>query len=334
MVVKAVAQNQNVQLADSRVPNGNCLPENSQLHDLSGLRFPDPQISLLERLTKLQSKQIEYINSPEFADRKMANIIKSEMPGAYEYRMQQVLEGGDRLNEVSFICASPVLTRAQEFHLFRQMNYYKYLACRRLEKLNPAKVKEGDIVKVEEDLRKSEEVRNQILMANVKLILSRVGKVCSQGQENYLNQVSDGKISLLRAIDKFEFTRLNKFSGYATAAIINNMKRAFHEGLLKAEREKSLPEVFWDSIDHPETLPDSVDETDQLKGLVSSLLEKLRPAERRIVELRYLHHSGKSPTLERIGETVGLTKERVRQILAKALATLSVLGGEKLAQYL
>lgn len=85
------------------------------------------------------------------------------------------------------------------------------------------------------------------------------------------------------------------------------------------------------------SMPPPVDTVSQhlLKDLISDVLETLTERERRVIELRYGLDSGEVRTLDEVGEAIGVTRERVRQIEAKALHKLRHPGrSSKLKDYL
>ena len=85
------------------------------------------------------------------------------------------------------------------------------------------------------------------------------------------------------------------------------------------------------------SVPPPVDTVSQhlLKDLISDVLETLTERERRVIELRYGLDSGEVRTLDEVGEAIGVTRERVRQIEAKALHKLRHPGrSSKLKDYL
>ena len=66
--------------------------------------------------------------------------------------------------------------------------------------------------------------KNQIIRANLRLVVS-IAKRHVGPAENFFELVSDGNVSLMRAAEKFDFSRGNKFSTYATWAIMKNYAR-------------------------------------------------------------------------------------------------------------
>ena len=72
----------------------------------------------------------------------------------------------------------------------------------------------------EESLR----TKNQIVQANLRLVVS-IAKRHVTASEDFFGLVSDGNMSLIRAVEKFDYSRGNKFSTYASWAIMKNFAR-------------------------------------------------------------------------------------------------------------
>jgi len=70
----------------------------------------------------------------------------------------------------------PLLTREQEAHLFRKMNFLKHQAARLRSAINPTKAKAADLDRVEALLGAALAVKNQIIRANLRLVVSLVKK--------------------------------------------------------------------------------------------------------------------------------------------------------------
>ncbi len=118
----------------------------------------------------------------------------------------------------------PLLSRNQEAHLFRKMNFLKYKACKLREKLDAGQPKSTLMDQIEELYEEAVATKNQIIRANLRLVVSiakrHVGPV-----ENFFELVSDGNMSLMRAVEKFDYARGFKFSTYASWAIMKNFAR-------------------------------------------------------------------------------------------------------------
>jgi RNA polymerase primary sigma factor len=212
-----------------------------------------------------------------------------------------------------------LLTREQEAHLFRKMNYLKYRASRlRATIVDPGRAKESDLDEIERRLEEALAVKNQIIRANLRLVVSIAKKYLGPTQ-NFFELVSDGNMSLIRAVEKFDFARGNKFSTYATWAIIRNFTRSIPEEQHHRDRFLSGHEEFFEAAaDHRSDEHEHESEHKQAQMTVRGLLEQLDARERRIITSRFGLGGALEMTLEQLGHELGITKERVRQLEARA----------------
>ena len=118
----------------------------------------------------------------------------------------------------------PLLTREQEAHLFRKMNYLKYKARRLRDALDVSRPKSRLMKQIENLYDEAAAIKNQIISANLRLVVS-IAKRYVGPAADFFDLVSDGNISLMRAAEKFDVSRGNRFSTYATWAIMKNFAR-------------------------------------------------------------------------------------------------------------
>ena len=146
------------------------------------------------------------------------------------------------------------------------------------------------------------------------------------GDIDFAEIVSEGNMALLRAIDKFNVERGFKFSTYACRAIL----KAFSRTALKSNRHKTrFPVEFepdFEKSDWADRRRDQVEEdcVDELKQIVDRNLAELSNIEQTVIRRRFnWEQEEESPlTLEEVGQIIGVTKERVRQIQNKALTKI------------
>ena len=129
----------------------------------------------------------------------------------------------------------PLLGREQEAHLFRKMNYLKFAANRLRERLDPARARTADLDEIERLQEDALAVKNQIIRANLRLVVS-IAKRHVGPSNNFFELVSDGNMSLIRAVEKFDYARGNKFSTYASWAIMKNFARTIPEENYRRDR--------------------------------------------------------------------------------------------------
>ena len=143
--------------------------------------------------------------------------------------------------------------------------------------------------------------------------------------------MSDGNVSLLRAVEKFDFSRGNKFSTYASWAIMKNFARSIPEEQHRRERYVTGNQELFESTQDGRTDEyEVVASAEQATYKVNRLLEYLDPRERQIIRLRAGLDSGaEGMTLEKIGQQLGITKERVRQLNVRAMKKLRTLAEDQ-----
>jgi RNA polymerase primary sigma factor len=104
----------------------------------------------------------------------------------------------------------PVLNRQQERRLFRKMNYLKYLAVKLRESLEPLRARASDLDEIERLEAEALAVKNQIVRANLRLLVS-IAKKYVTPFNNLFELISDGNLCLIRAVERFNFERGFRF---------------------------------------------------------------------------------------------------------------------------
>ena len=165
--------------------------------------------------------------------------------------------------------------------------------------------------------------KNQIIRANLRLVVSIAKRYVGRAGD-FFELVSDGNMSLIRAVEKFDFSRGNRFSTYASWAIMKNFARTIPSAFRHRDRFcTSCPELFSTVED---VRPDYYEqESAQIyrESCVERLLDRLDQRERQIVTSRYGLTRGQEPlTLKQVGTAMGVTKERIRQIQCRAMSKL------------
>jgi RNA polymerase sigma factor (sigma-70 family) len=174
--------------------------------------------------------------------------------------------------------------------------------------------------------RKAEQYRDQIAQTNLALVLA-MAKRTRMNEVDFADLVSEGNMALLRSVDKFDVSRGFKFSTYACRAILKAFSRS---GMKHSQYRQFFPTDFDPALERSDHQRRRFDEhesdcADEVMRIVHANRAELSDVERQVISHRFAlnreQHS--SPlTLEQVGQIVGLTKERVRQIQNKALSKI------------
>ncbi|MCS6850932.1 MAG: sigma-70 family RNA polymerase sigma factor [Gemmataceae bacterium] len=288
------------------------------------------------RAQQLLSQPLEYIYHPSFDDPAMEADILAPMPHAEEYEQQarQMRVPKDAPPEMAALYQMPLLSKEQEQHLFRQMNFLKYRASLLRQALDPAKARAQDIKEIEELQEKAAAVKDLLIRANMRLVVSIAKRHASQA-DNLWELISDGNMSLLRAVEKFDFSRGYKFSTYASWAIMKNFARSIPEAKMRRDRYLTGNEEFFETApDNRSNEQEIVQTQEQNKHRVNRLLEYLEPREREIIRLRAGLDSDSEMTLEEIGKRFGFTKERARQLSTRIMNKLRTIARERFQEWM
>ena len=283
---------------------------------------------LLERILKIE---IEFIESDEFESMLNAQI----RPGVFETvpvnpspRVQEEVEA-ENLPCLAPALGEPLLSFAEEQHEFRRMNFLKFQASRLQLSLDADQPDVKVLNQIERLLSDAKDARDHIIRSNMRLVVSNAGKYCTSSY-GFEDLVSDGSLSLMEAVEKFNYQLGFRFSTYATHAI----RRSFFRKIERKQKDRKRfsvtdPEIMMSAPDHQEVDYDAPAEARLMEHMVEVMSDHLTERERQIIEGRFgLNGRGEPKTLMQLSSDLGICKERVRQVEGNALKKLHAVAVE------
>ena len=280
-----------------------------------------------ERAKELLTEPIDFMLSPEFEkpdadERILGDAVAEAALGPREGRHPSPPKGLPIYLKTLY--KTPLLTKDQEQALFRRYNYLKFKAAKVQTRVKDSRTpKVEDIEEIERLMDDANQVKNRIIQANLRLVVN-IAKRHVGPQTNFFELISDGNMSLMRAVDKFDYMRGFKFSTYASWAIMKNFARSVpQEGVRRDRFMTGRDELLEMSHDLRFEGDDGFKEADiSVRQNIEKVLDQLETREREIVMRRFGLGEMPAQTLEEVGRHFGVTKERIRQIEMRALTKL------------
>jgi RNA polymerase primary sigma factor/RNA polymerase sigma factor len=294
--------------------------------DVLAKRYCRTKTSIYRIINEMRARRIlelplDFIPNPTFARADIAKTILGPMPAVEAPKKVRLPSGLPPY--LASLYEVPLLTREQEAYLFRKFNFLKYTASKLREGLDPVRAKSSVMDECESLYEQAVAVKNQIVRANLRLVVS-IAKRHVGPADNFFELVSDGNMSLIRAAEKFDYARGNKFSTYASWAIMKNFARTIPDEHRRRDRFRTSQLETFTVAEDPRTDQHELESAQaQRQSQVDRILERLDEREQKIIISRFgLDHSHEPLTLKEVGEEMGVTKERIRQIEARALGKL------------
>jgi len=299
--------------------------------DLTGaLTRPFPRSEdepLRRRALQLLRMEINFISNPDFRDDgQLDDEVVNEALGQADTQTKLPAELPTHLHRM---CESDLLTHEQETALFREMNHLKFRANLLRTRLDPDRIDPRMITTIGSLLARAETIRNHIINANIRLVMSIVKKYDSR-QQSFDELLSDGILTLMHAVEKFDFDRGFRFSTYAYRSIVHGVYRSVASARSEQAQVTSDAEQWaFEQVDDQSSSSMSDQIWDNLRELTVSMLDQLDRRERFIIRSRYaMGFHRKVRTFQSLADKLGISKERVRQLEQRAVGKLKTMAGE------
>lgn len=281
------------------------------------------------RVRRLKSTPIDFMDSDEFRVEDAEAIICGDPP-EYDEQKGSVRVPSGLPAYLAELYKVPLLNKPQEQYYFRRMNFRRFQAAELQKSLQSGRASARVAKKMESLLNDADSIKNLLTRSNLRLVVSIAKRHLKPGV-NFFELVSDGNMSLIRAIEKFDYSRGNKFSTYASWAIMKNYARSVPAEHTRLDRFRTgYEEIFYDSEDgRGNAFAEELVNKAQ-RNAIMEILEELNGRERKVISCRYGLSKGSEPeTLEQVGNRLGVTKERVRQIEVRTLEKLKRIAQRK-----
>ncbi len=275
-----------------------------------------------------------------------------------------------------------LLTPEQEVELAQQMGAGA-AAKEQLEELTKSGEELPDEVcqELKKTIKRGERAKQQLAEANLRLVVSIAKRYVGRGML-FLDLIQEGNLGLIKAVEKFDYTKGYKFSTYATWWIRQAITRAIadqartiripvhmvetinkvirvnrqllqelghdpspeetaQEMGMPVEKVREILKIAQEPVsletpigeeedshlgdfleDESASEPSEAASFTLLKEQLVDVMSTLTPREEKVLRLRFGIEDGRSRTLEEVGKEFNVTRERIRQIEAKALRKL------------
>jgi len=296
-------------------------------HETGEIVVPIYQKGLRERVLEILHKEIDFIPNPEF--RGGYGDVDATVSTPLPVSGSTGPAPADLPAHLRRFCETDLLTHEQEVVLFREMNHAKYRANVLRSRLDPDKIDVAAVESITTLLDHAQAIRDHIIKANMRLVMSIVKKFVSP-QQSFDDMLSEGVFTLMQAVEKFDFARGFRFSTYAYRSIARTAHRSVTNAR-KTEARFTRDADDW-AFEQPDEQVSSAAAEQmwvKLRNLTSSMLDKLDRRERLIIRSRYaLGSHRRVRTFQDLANRLGVSKERVRQLEQRAVSKLQAMATE------
>ena len=288
--------------------------------------------SVLEsRRTQLFDRVIDYVPCRQFLAED-AERLASDPPIDAKVPLQHAAAaspvGAGLTPYLASLYQTRLLSKEEEQFYFRRMNWLKFRAATVRGRLDRRRATLRQIERIEGWLTEAETVKAIIITSNLRLVVS-IAKKFVDTTNSFEELVGEGNVALMRAVEKFSFALGNRFSTYATYAIQRHFFRLSHKARQLRQRFVTEDESFKGlSAAEPNTEQCSFEQIAMLKELFAKFLGELEPREQQIVVARFGFDGQPPRTFRELGASMGVCKERIRQIQTRAIDKLREMAAE------
>lgn len=279
----------------------------------------------------LLAGKYECMHNPVFGEPDAYQRVFDDVPQIRSIDTSWYVPALERLSDTPTVGPSvTLLNPEQEKALFLQYNFCRYRVVQVRDEIGNGRITANQTRAVLQWHQKAQECREQLANANLALVLAMIKRMKINNLD-FTEQVSEGNMAILRAIDKFDVARGFKFSTYACRVIIKALSRAS----TRAAKSRRITPVSFDpdfeQSDHAERkrAQHESDCADELRQIIRENLASLTPVEHSIIVNRFAIQTDdrddadrRGLTLNEVGSLIGLTKERVRQIQNQAMTKI------------
>jgi RNA polymerase primary sigma factor len=299
-------------------------------------------------LKAILAEPMDYIDHPDFqlsdAEQRIYGIGEIERPDVTWYRplMDDFIAARSRTVRSPKSQSTILLTGAQERILFMKYNFARFSIS---EIQKRAASRPVTLEEARQLLRwhgTAHKYREQLAETNLALVLAMAKRV-RLSEVDFADLIGEGNMALMRSVDKFDCGRGFKFSTYACRAILKAFSRHGIKVTMHNRRFGAEYDPAFERSNHLETVRATHERecADEVKHIVTANKAELSEIEIKVISHRFgidastalaalgsAESGSKVPeategaqplTLEQVGQVIGVTKERVRQIQNKAL---------------